>query len=463
MKRPAVELGLYVVLMFAIPATQVVPGFGAVGTPATLLGLGLLVMLGLDRLRPGRTSAVVAGYWSRNPVIVGLAIYLAIIIASWSFGNIRPLSPLAASSSDRALLGALSLAGVALFVADRVRSWDAVTRLVDYVLVGGAFMCAIGMVQFFAGYDATRLLVVPGLDGGTQYQAVGTRSIFNRPHGTALHSIEFGVVAAALVPLALWRARSGGGLWRWMILVAVALSALLSVGRSGVLVLGVVGIVMLIGSGWRERLNLVAGGMVLVVASGALIPGLIGTIQSLFVNSRYDPSYQARIERIPEVLRLMAEYPWFGRGFGTFTIEEYLLLDNEIQKMGIETGVIGVAAFVAFFVTVVWAASVLKQRSELMGSLAFALAASIIGILVSYYTFDAFFYRILTGTLYIFVGLVAALWNGIAGRWIPPAPSAATTTGAVSASGACADDVVGHSRPAVMRGTDGRLAGEQVR
>lgn len=290
-------------------------------------------------------------------------------------------------------------------------------------------MCGVGMVQFFAGYDASRLLVIPGLQGGVQFQAVGTRSIFNRPFGTTLHPIEFGVVAAALVPLALWRARSAGGVWRWCALVSAALCALLAVGRSGVLVLGVVGLVLFIGSNWRERLNLSAGAAVLVVAAGALIPGLVGTLRSLFAGATNDPSYQARVERVPEVLRLMAEYPWFGRGFGTFTIEEYLLLDNEIQKMGIEIGVIGVAMFIAFFVTVVWAASVLKQRGGPLGSLAFALSASVIGIVVSYYTFDAFFYRILTGTLYLFVGLIAALWNGATGRWVPPAAESAPGSG----------------------------------
>ena len=37
------------------------------------------------------------------------------------------------------------------------------------------------------------------------------------------------------------------------------------------------------------------------------------------------------------------EYPWLGRGFGTYTPEDYFLLDNEIQKTAIKSGLIGVA------------------------------------------------------------------------------------------------------------------------
>ena len=113
------------------------------------------------------------------------------------------------------------------------------------------------------------------------------------------------------------------------------------------------------------------------------------------------------------MLRLITEHLWFGRGFGTFTPEEYLLLDNEIQKMAIETGLIGVAVFVAFIVTVVWTAGATAPRraGTLTEGLPFALIASILGITVSFYTFDAFFYHILTSVLYLNIGLVGALWN----------------------------------------------------
>ena len=40
-----------------------------------------------------------------------------------------------------------------------------------------------------------------------------------------------------------------------------------------------------------------------------------------------------------------------------------------------------------------------------------ALAATILGLFISSYTFDAFFYRILTGVLYLSIGLVGAMYR----------------------------------------------------
>ena len=108
---------------------------------------------------------------------------------------------------------------------------------------------------------------------------------------------------------------------------------------------------------------------------------------------------------------MIAEHPWLGRGFGTFTPEEYLLLDNEIQKLAIETGVIGVAVPAAFTLGVIWTASVAGQTGTRAKAFATALIASILGVMISWYTFDAFFYHILMGVLFIDIGLVGSLWR----------------------------------------------------
>ena len=101
-----------------------------------------------------------------------------------------------------------------------------IIRLIDALLAGTAFMCAIGLVQFFTGVDLSTFLRIPGLESLKATQGgVRTRSIFNRPFGTALHPIEFGVVAAACVPIAWWRARRSNVMWHWFILGAVRCSA----------------------------------------------------------------------------------------------------------------------------------------------------------------------------------------------------------------------------------------------
>ena len=145
--------------------------------------------------------------------------------------------------------------------------------------------------------------------------------------------------------------------------------------------------------------------------AGTLVNGLVGTIRSLFTGAEHDPSVQARLDRFPAVVELVAEYPWLGRGFGTYTPEDYFLLDNEIQKTAIESGLIGVAAlvlFIVFVATVAWRTRGTDESNRLLGT---ALAASILGIFISTYTFDAFFYKILMGLVYLCIGLVGAFWR----------------------------------------------------
>ena len=132
-------------------------------------------------------------------------------------------------------------------------------------------------------------------------------------------------------------------------------SAMTSLSRSAILTLAVGMLVLFLGSSWRERTALAGAGAAFLVACWVAIPGLVGTLRSLFQNADNDPSVQARLDRTPEVLRLITEHLWFGRGFETSShLRSIPRLDNEIQKMAIETGLIGVAVFVAFIVTVVW-------------------------------------------------------------------------------------------------------------
>ena len=414
MGRLPIELTIFLALLFGIPAYLVLPGFGAAGAPASLMALIMLVLLTLGWALPQLSEPRPHRRAQRlNPVSVALAGYVAMVLASWTSGKLRPLSALAGTTSDRALITVASLAALALFVISRVREERTIIRLIDALLVGTTFMCAIGLVQFFASHDLSTLLRVPGLESLRSSKGIGTRSIFNRPSGTALHPIEFGVVAAATVPLAWWRARRGNTVRHWLIVGTIAFSAMTALSRSAILVLAIAGLVLFVGSSWRERATLVGAGCAFVVASWVAIPGLLGTLLSLFQGTGNDPSIQARLDRTPEVLRLMTEHLWFGRGFGTFTIDEYLLLDNEIQKMAIETGLVGVAVFVVFIVTVVWAAGVTASRrvGTLTEGLPLALMASALGIAVSFYTFDAFYYHILTAVMYLNIGLVGSLWN----------------------------------------------------
>jgi hypothetical protein len=399
-------LSVYLILLFAIPAQQIVPGMGANGSPASVLALVGFGWWAIATLVPGEKE-----FRRWNPVRTLLTLYMGVVLLSWALGKMRPLTPLESTTSDRALMAILGLVGIALVAMDGLRSREEVERVVRWVVGCSMIMVFVGLLQFFLGYDLARSIRIPGLQYNSQIRDIGARSIFNRPRGTSLHPIEFGVVAASLLPLAYWRVKQLRTKRAIIPVAALFLAGMVSLSRSAVLSFAVIGVVLLVGSSWKQRLVLVASMAAGVVAAGVLVDGLVGTLQSLFTGADSDPSIQARLNRFPAVVELVSEHPWLGRGFGTYTPEDYFLLDNEIQKTAIESGLIGVAALVLFVLLVAaisWRTRGTDERSKLLG---LVLAATILGLFISTYTFDAFFYRILMGMTYLCVGLVGAMWR----------------------------------------------------
>ena len=142
---------------------------------------------------------------------------------------------------DRVVFPHLALLGVALLAVDALGSRDRITTLLQrLVLVGGLAAC-IGILEFaFSGFDFREVMLLPGLTANVDLVA-DTRSGFDRITAGASHPIEFSVVTAALVPLALHFAlHADTGRWRYRLaLIALLVAIPMSVSRSGFLTLAV--------------------------------------------------------------------------------------------------------------------------------------------------------------------------------------------------------------------------------
>ena len=404
-------LTLWLILLYGLSARQVVPGVGAIGTPAMLLVLPALLFWVAGWLLP--ESGLLRG---RNPIRAALLVYFGYQVLSFAVAQTRTLTPLETTGALRGLLTATAMAGVGLLVADGVTSLERLNALLRRVVYGITFVSVFGLVQFFTRQPFH--VLVPGLTWNTPPPGLSTRGPFVRPSATTLHAIEFSVITGALLPLAIHFALYSLTMHqRRNAALAAALVALampLSVSRSGAVSLTMALVILL--AGWRGR-RLLNGLLTIVVAIPILwatIPGIVGTFIGMFTGTDDDVSIQARLLRVPRIMELIRERPWLGLGNGTWSREEYFLIDNEVYVTTLEMGILGMALTTLFLGAAVLLALAIRglpRVDEATRHLCLAVGASVAALSISLTTFDAFHYRILTGTLFLLIGAVGALWQ----------------------------------------------------
>ncbi len=406
-------LTVLLVFLYGVSARQVVAPLGAIGTPALLLaGAGGVIWLA-SRVIP-QAQVPTTG---PQPLKVALFAYVwyefAVIVAA----HTRPLTALEQSSSARAAITMTAMVGVSLVVMDGIQSLERLDTFLRRLTLAAAFMAFIGLLQFFTGSPFEFRL--PGLVYNQDPGTINMRSVFNRPKGTALHAIEFGVVLGALLPLAVhyaveWPAKGGRKQASVIAAVLVGFAVPLSISRSAIVAVAAALFVLWIGWNRKRRIEGAIVGVIILPVLWLGVPGLLGTFQSMFTSFEQDPSITARVDRIPTIMRLIGERPWFGRGAGTFTMEEGMLLDNQVWGTILSSGVIGLALMLAVIVLAVVMA-ITSQHHEyatpVTRNLGFAIAAGIVALTVSFATFDALFFKILHTTLFLLIGAAGALWR----------------------------------------------------
>lgn len=404
-------LVLFLALQFLIPARLVIGGLGAVGRPSVAIGI-LLAFLWLVAAR--RRGGLPAG---RQPIRWLLAAYLAAQLVGYAVGYDRQLPRVEANSADRWLIFVVAMLGVGLAVADGIRTRRQLDLLLRTLVGFAAAMATVGLLQFFRVVDLTRYLRLPGLHQNHELIGIGARgdADFARVAGTASHYIEFGVVLALVLPIALHYAffapAGRGRVMQWVAVGLIGSSIPLSISRSAVVTVAVsMGVAAMVWP-WRRRYNVLAVTVVATAVFHVVNRGVLGTIRALFTNLDNDPSIQGRLSDSAFVTKMVAERPWLGRGAGTVIPERYILLDNEFYGTAIGGGVLGLAALAAMFLVPYMVARGVRLRaaSEESRHLGQALAAVMPAALVASGTFDSFGFPTFVGVLFVVVGATGAL------------------------------------------------------
>ena len=402
---------VFLLLLFVLPARRVLPGLGAEGRPANVIGIAIAGAWVLAHLSPRLTPR------GRQPLRTALFILWVVVLCSYVAGVGRGLLPIEQRAADRMLLVGLGTTGIILGVADGISTRQRLDRLLSWMTYGAGFMGFVGLLQFMFQYDLVPKLTFPPLVLNAELISVRDRGGTLRVPGTAGHSIEFGVVGAMALPIAVHYALGAETrnqrLGRWIVVLLIASSIPLSGSRAAFV--GLAGALVLLGAYWswkmraREAIAVVAG----LATVRASIPGLLGTMRYLFLNTSSDRSAQARTLDWPIAFRLIGERPWFGRGFGTYVPEVYRVLDNEVLGLVVAGGFVVAAGFTVLVATAllcVHRAIVSALDSETKHLAVCVEASLVIGLLTSLF-FDSLSFPTFTGLMAFLIGTAGAVWR----------------------------------------------------
>lgn len=417
----AVVLTAYLVVLMGVPAVLVVAALGTAGAPSTILALAGFTWWGWHHLHrhlpdeppPHRVRFAIAGV-------------LVVVLAAYAHAMSTPLPVDELTPADSGLLRMVGLCGMALVACDGLLTLTQHRAVVRRLVLVVAAAALLGIVQQVTGRLWIDRISVPGLSGSVAAD-LGVRAGLSRPSASSTHPIEFGVVLATTLPLAVVVARHAER-HRWLYsaaLVAISLATVLTISRSAV-VCSVVGLTVL-AARWsvRARVQMVAVSVLLLAVVYVTSPGVLGTIGNLFVGASGDESVASRTSSYSVAWAFIERSPWLGRGPGTF-LPQYWILDNQYLGLIIEIGFVGCAVVVGLFLVAAHSAGSAARDAvdDQDRDIARGLQAAVLAGTFGFAFFDTLAFPQSAGILMLAVGLCAAA------RRLQPGTTPARSAGA---------------------------------
>jgi hypothetical protein len=409
-------LTVYLILLFFIPSTLVFGPLGGAGTPAVVFVLFILLWYIASWIN-GRVTPSGGG----RPMRLAMLGFSLAVLASFVAAMTRNITQLEVLGADRGLIILTSWVSLIVVMSQSVTRYDRLEILLRRAVIGGSVVGAIGIVQYKTGLNITRYLQIPGLVPRVDITTLLTRNGLNRPSSTATQPIEFGVVMAMLLPIALQQALSSSrrGITnekfrRWAPVILIATGMMVSVSRSG-LVGAAAGMLFLLPTWSRQRrytalIATVFGALALKAVAPGLIHTFITYFSELFGNSNPYATAQARTGDYGFVFQYVSERPLFGMGFGTFTPQIYIFTDDSYLNSLAAIGFVGVAALVVLYCSGLHCAAAGRRRTsdEQRRETGQGLVAAIVVGIVASATFDALSFPMFSGVFFLIMGAAAA-------------------------------------------------------
>jgi hypothetical protein len=313
------------------------------------------------------------------------------------------------------LLGAVGI--FFLIVASVVRPSE-VRSYLTFILILATIVAAGMLFEYRSGENlfyewSARVLpsVFHTTSISTHTDEVGRREVL----GASDVSLEAVAMLALALPIALSRLLERGGSPRsrvfYWVSTLVMLGAMVATYRKSALLAPVVVVLIMICFRPRQMLKLAPLGVIVLIALPIIAPNALGSVIEQFqphklgvatVSDRVSDYDAIR----PDVLSHLA----FGRGFGSYEHSTYRTLDNDMLMRLVESGIVGLAAWLAMLIgIIVIAAPLIRGGDRRRGPPALAIAAAAGGFLVMSVLFDMMSFPQTPYILVAMAGLLAVL------------------------------------------------------
>lgn len=356
--------------------------------PFVVLAWGAALIIG------GRNSPRM--YLSRIHLAIGgyIAVAFASVLLNLNWLNHQLLL----DSSLKALLLLLSFGTLFVIVASVVRPGE-VRAFVKYSLVLSV-ICGVGaLYEYKFKYDPfyqlahtifpSGLFTVP-IPNAHAVDELGRRLT----RGPAEEPLELAVMMAIALPIALvglMEARRRRDQVLYGLAACVLLAAGVATFRKSSLLDPVVVVAALVAFRPRRALRFVPLVPVIIVAVHLMAPGAIGSVVDQLAPGKVTAvgTTASRTSAYEAVRPYVWTRPAFGQGYGSYNPAVIRIFDSQILDSVLETGVVGLAAYLLMSLTVlITARPLFRVRGSPVAPLALALGVTAIVFLVSSFLFD---------------------------------------------------------------------------
>jgi hypothetical protein len=380
---------------------------------AGIVGLWVVALLVDPRVDLRRTS------FEAPLLLLGFAVVASVAFnADTITGNELDQTVDVSGNVAKELLFLLSFYLVFFLIVNVIRSPDAIHAVLKTLVLGATTVACLALYERRSRYNFFDHLGgwIPGLEfeGGR----VASRGGRLRVYGSAQHPIALAAMLVMVAPISLYLAyQTRRRLWH-VATVLLVLAALATVSRTGMVMIATALVVFLV---LRQSVfkGLVIALLPLLIVVHLVVPGAIGSFrQSFFPREglvQDQTVYGGRLSsrRLDPQFEIIREKPAFGQGYGSRITSgrdaNALILDDQWLGTAVETGLVGVAAWLWLFVRLARrAGGVAKRDLTEKGWLLAALTASIVSFAVGMLTFDAFSFIQSTFVLFVLLGLSAS-------------------------------------------------------